>query len=63
MKAVLLEIADPLHEIDSRAMQAFHDFHHANPIANAQGFSISWDGRQWSRLLEGTDFDAVARTE
>jgi broad specificity phosphatase PhoE len=63
MKAVLLEIADPLHEPDSRAMQAFHGFHHAKPIANAEGFSISWDGRQWSRLRDIGDFDAMARTE
>jgi broad specificity phosphatase PhoE len=63
MKAVLLEIADPLHEVDSRAMQVFHDFHHAKPIANAEGFSISWDGRQWNRLRDSGDFDAVAGTE
>jgi broad specificity phosphatase PhoE len=63
MEAVLLEIADPLHEINNRAMQAFHDFHHAKPIANAEGFSISWNGRQWNRLREGGGFDAVAGTE
>ena len=48
MKAVLLEIADPLHEINSRAMQAFHDLHHAKRIANAEGFSVRFNGRTWA---------------
>lgn len=63
MKAVLLEITDPSHQVDERAMRVFHDFHNANPIANAQGFSIFRDGRRWKRVPTRGGFDAVARTE
>lgn len=63
MKGVLLEIADPLHAINRQAMRAFYQFHHEIRIANAEGFSISWNGRQWSRVWSGDGFDANTGTE
>lgn len=63
MKGILKEIADPLHAISGKTMQAFQEFHLATQIENAEGYSISWDGRQWIKLRDGDGFDADSGTE
>ena len=63
MEGILQEIADPMHIITGRTMQAYYDFHQATRIANAEGYTISWNGRHWSKIQSRDDFDADNGTE
>ncbi len=51
MKAVRWEIIEGHDPIGPETMRAFRAYHHANPIDNAQGFTIRREARAW-RILE-----------
>ena len=48
MKAIHWEIAEASPPVTRETMQAFSAFHHAAPIANAEGFILRWNGSTWS---------------
>ncbi len=54
MKAVILEVAEPMRPVDAAAMRKFSAFHLAKPIENADGFSIFRQGDRWLPLRDWT---------
>ena len=48
LQALRWRINEAVEVVDAEAMRAFRELDHHNPIANAQGFVLQFDGKKWS---------------